>query len=158
MVDVRRLIEDINLQLSGEESNRDRKSITPLQRELEQSKENLTHQNTQLSTTHFDRENNCGEKRAIALGASRTRLIAPHQRKKLHSALINAFPEPSSLEQLLYYDLDKKLNEITQESNLNTIIFKLIQTAESQGWLLELVRVAYQSNPENPGLKLNLDK
>jgi Effector-associated domain 1 len=73
--------------------------------------------------------------------------------KKLHAALISAFPERSSLEQLLYFELDKNLNTITPDSNLNTIVFKLIQTAESQGWLSDLVLSAYKSNPGNLELK-----
>jgi internalin A len=124
MVDIRRLIDDVNLQQLGSEQELNDKSVQ-LQQELSQERDK-SFQNQE---------------------------VIRQQRKKLHSAFISAFPEQSLLEQLLYYDLDKNLNEITQESNLNTIIFKLIQTAESQGWLLDLVRVAYESNPGNSELK-----
>ncbi len=73
----------------------------------------------------------------------------PQQRKKLRDALINAFPERSSLEQLLYFELGKNLNEITKDSNLQYVVYQLIQTAEAQGWLLTLVRVAQKENPGN---------
>ncbi|KYC40751.1 GTPase [Scytonema hofmannii PCC 7110] len=124
MVDIRRLIDDVNLQQLGSEQELNDKSVQ-LQQELSQERDKS-----------FQNQD-----------------VIRQQRKKLHSAFISAFPEQSLLEQLLYYDLDKNLNEITQESNLNTIIFKLIQTAESQGWLLDLVRVAYESNPGNSELK-----
>ncbi|MUG94573.1 GTPase [Scytonema sp. UIC 10036] len=141
MADVRSLIDDINLQLPGEERKpNNRQFITTLLQELEQSKVDLTYQNSQLSISEVPSTNQNQE-------------VTRQQRKKLHSAFISAFPEQSLLEQLLYYELDQNLNEITQKSNLNTIIFKLIQTAESQGWLFDLVRVAYKANPGNSELK-----
>lgn len=69
--------------------------------------------------------------------------------QKLRDALIGAFPERSSLEQLLYFELGKNLNEITKDSNLQDVAFQLIQTAQAQGWLLTLVRVARKENPLN---------
>lgn len=71
------------------------------------------------------------------------------QRKQLRDALMSAFPERSLLEQLLYFELEKNLNQITQESNLQTIVFQLIQAAQAQGWLVELVRAARKENPGN---------
>ncbi len=71
------------------------------------------------------------------------------QHKQLRDALMSAFPERSLLEQLLYFELEKKLNQITQESNLQTIVFQLIQAAQAQGWLVELVRAARKENPGN---------
>ncbi|MUG91877.1 GTPase [Scytonema sp. UIC 10036] len=124
MVDVRRLIDDVNLQQPGAEPELNHKS-EQLQQELSQERDK-SFQNQKVTS---------------------------QQRKKLHSALISAFAEQSLLEQLLDYELDKNLNEIAQESNLDTIVFKLIKTADSQGWLLDLVRVAYQSNPRNSELK-----
>ncbi len=75
------------------------------------------------------------------------------QLKQLQNALINAFPSKSSLERLLYFELEKNLNEITRESDLQEIVFKLIQTAESQGWLEDLVYAARKENPGNPLLQ-----
>ncbi len=75
------------------------------------------------------------------------------QRKKLKDALISAFPNYSSLEQLLDFELDKKLNLITQESNLQTVVYKLIQTAQAQGWFVDLVRAAHKENPRNSQLQ-----
>jgi hypothetical protein len=77
----------------------------------------------------------------------------PQQYKKLRDALISAFPLKSSLEQLLFFELGRNLNQITQDSNLQTVVFQLIQTAESQGWLIELVKAARKENPGNSELK-----
>ncbi|WP_017741293.1 effector-associated domain EAD1-containing protein [Scytonema hofmannii] len=71
------------------------------------------------------------------------------QRKKLRDALIGAFPEKSSLEQLLYFELDRNLNQITKDSNLEVIVFELIRTAETQGWFEELILAAKNSNSGN---------
>jgi len=76
------------------------------------------------------------------------------QLKQLQLALINAFPSKSSLEQLLYFELEKNLNEITKDSNLQDIVFNLIQTAETQGWLVDLVRAARKENPGNSQLEV----
>jgi internalin A len=73
-------------------------------------------------------------------------------RKKLHDALISAFPDKSSLEQMLYFGLGKNLNEITRDSNLQEIVFKLMQTAEAQGWLQKLIGAARNANSGNSQL------
>jgi hypothetical protein len=78
--------------------------------------------------------------------------LSGQQRRKLLSALISAFPNRSSLEQLLDFELDKKLNKITQDNNLQTIVYQLIETAQAEGWLLELVRAARKQNPGNSEL------
>jgi hypothetical protein len=76
----------------------------------------------------------------------------PQQRKKLQDALISAFPERSLLEQLLDYELDEKLNLITQDSNLQTVVYKIIQRAQAEEWLIELVSAARKKNPGNSEL------
>ncbi|WP_310834465.1 GUN4 domain-containing protein [Aetokthonos hydrillicola] len=73
----------------------------------------------------------------------------PQPLKQLQLALISAFPDKPKLDQLLYFGLGRNLNQITQESNLQTVVFQLIQTAESQGWLIELVRAACKENSGN---------
>ncbi|KYC35890.1 hypothetical protein WA1_48630 [Scytonema hofmannii PCC 7110] len=78
--------------------------------------------------------------------------MTPLQRKQLRDALISAFPERSLLEQLLDFDLDKKLNQITLDSNLQSVVYQLIKTAQAQGWLVDLVRAAYEENPGNSQL------
>jgi Effector-associated domain 1/CHAT domain len=79
--------------------------------------------------------------------------LSGKQRKKLQDALINAFPNMSSLEQMLSYELDKNLRVIAGEGSLQEIVFKLIQAANAQGWLQDLIRAACNENPENQQLK-----
>ncbi len=74
-------------------------------------------------------------------------------RKKLQDALIEAFPDKASLEQMLAFYLDKNLDEIAGGSNLKDIIFNLIKTASSENWIKELVRAARQSNTGNLSLR-----
>lgn len=87
--------------------------------------------------------------------------LSPQERQLLRNALVSAFSERSLLEQLLYYELDKNLNQITKDSNLNDVVFKLIQTAESEGWVVDLISAARKQNPGNSKLEViakRLDK
>ncbi len=79
--------------------------------------------------------------------------LSGEQYEKLQEALIDAFPNKSSLEQMLLFKLDKNLTEIVEDSNLKVIVFRLIQQAKSEGWLKKLVDAAHISNPGNPRLK-----
>ncbi|MUG91477.1 hypothetical protein F7734_02825 [Scytonema sp. UIC 10036] len=79
--------------------------------------------------------------------------LSGQQRKKLQEALINAFPKKSSIEQLLSFELDKNLDEIIEDSNLNDIVFNLIRIAEAQGWVKKLILAACKLTPENLLLK-----
>ncbi len=56
--------------------------------------------------------------------------LSGQQRKQLQFALIDAFPTTASLEQMLAFELDKKLRAIAGEGSLQEIVFQLIQTAE----------------------------
>jgi hypothetical protein len=53
----------------------------------------------------------------------------------------------------LSHGLDKNLRAIAGEGSLEDIVFKLIQTANSQGWVEDLVRAARKSNPKNRRLR-----
>ncbi|QSJ20126.1 CHAT domain-containing protein [Nostoc sp. UHCC 0702] len=79
--------------------------------------------------------------------------LSGQQRKELQNALIDAFPNTISLEQMLLFELDINLRAIAGEGSLQDIVFKLIQTANSQGWIEDLVRAACKSNPKNPRLR-----
>ncbi|MBW4512103.1 MAG: CHAT domain-containing protein [Scytonematopsis contorta HA4267-MV1] len=79
--------------------------------------------------------------------------LSGSQAEKLQNALLDAFPGKSSLEQMLFYKLDKKLNEIAGEGSLKDIVSKLIKTAEAEGWTEDLVKRAHLHNPGNLNLK-----
>jgi Effector-associated domain 1/CHAT domain len=79
--------------------------------------------------------------------------LSSQQRRELHNALIDAFPDTTSLERMLSFELDKSLRVIAGEGSLQDIVFKLIQAANAQGWVEDLVRAAYNSNPGNSRLQ-----
>jgi eukaryotic-like serine/threonine-protein kinase len=70
-------------------------------------------------------------------------------REKLANGLIEAFPTPSSLEQMLSYRLDKSLKVIAGEGSLQDIVFRLIETSNSEGWIANLICEACNHNPGN---------
>ncbi|BDA71674.1 hypothetical protein CAL7716_058400 [Calothrix sp. PCC 7716] len=85
--------------------------------------------------------------------------LSSQQRKKLQEALIDAFPNVSSLKQMLSHELDENLEVITGEGkNLQDIIFTLIQTANSQGWVEGLVCAARKYNPGNVLLETTVEE
>jgi tetratricopeptide (TPR) repeat protein len=79
--------------------------------------------------------------------------LSGQQRKELQDALIDAFPDTTSLERMLAYELDKNLTAIAGVGNLQDIVFKLIQTANSQGWVEDLALKAHKYNSGNFQLK-----
>jgi ABC-type branched-subunit amino acid transport system substrate-binding protein len=79
--------------------------------------------------------------------------LSGQQRKELQKALIDAFPNTASLEQMLLHELDKNLGAIAGEGSLEDVVYKLIQTANAQGWVEDLVRAACNDNPGNLKLK-----
>ncbi|MDF5720227.1 MAG: FxSxx-COOH system tetratricopeptide repeat protein [Rhizonema sp. PD37] len=79
--------------------------------------------------------------------------LSRQQRKEIHEALLDAFPTESSLEQMLSFELDKKLREIAGEGNLQQIIFRIIETAKAQGWIEDLISAAKKINPGNVKLQ-----
>jgi len=79
--------------------------------------------------------------------------LSAQQRKELQKALVDAFPTKSSLEQMLSFELDRNLEAIAGERNLQEIVFKIIQTAEAEEWIEDLIRAAHRTNPRNPKLK-----
>ncbi|MDJ0773467.1 MAG: effector-associated domain EAD1-containing protein [Mastigocoleus sp. MO_167.B18] len=79
--------------------------------------------------------------------------LSGSQRQQLQNALMDAFPKKSSLEQMLSFELDEKLNTIASEGNLNQIVFELIKEAEAQNWVEDLVIAARKKNPGNQHLK-----
>jgi hypothetical protein len=77
--------------------------------------------------------------------------ISGIQRKQLHDALLAAFPSHSALEQMVSFGMDTSLAMIAGLGPLGDATFRLIEWAESQGRLEELVHTARAANPgESP--------
>jgi Effector-associated domain 1 len=71
--------------------------------------------------------------------------------KEFRNALVSAFPTLSALKQMVRVELDRNLDAITVGS-LADRAFILIEQAEAEGWLLDLVDGARRANPGNPDL------
>ncbi|BAZ08233.1 Miro domain-containing protein [Calothrix sp. NIES-4071] len=125
-VDVRRLIDDVNLSRDLEYRESQAQN-TPLQQELEREKQ-----------------------KSLNVNPTIIHKLSGQQRKKLLQALMDAYPTKFLLKQLLSFELDKNLDSIAGGDNLQEIVFNLIETASAEGWLKELVCSAKESNPENP--------
>ncbi|MDJ0698129.1 effector-associated domain EAD1-containing protein [Mastigocoleus sp. MO_188.B34] len=52
--------------------------------------------------------------------------LSGQQRKQLQEALIDAFPDKASLEQMLSFELEKNLDVIASEGNLSQKVFELM--------------------------------
>ncbi len=116
MVDVRRLIDDVNLSQVGN---------TPLLQQLE---------------------------------SERSLNFTGKERKKIFDAIISAYPIKINLEMMVNFELEEKLDAIAGGENIQEIVFNLIEWAESNGKLKQLVKAAHESNPGNTELKkINLD-
>ncbi len=55
---------------------------------------------------------------------------------------------------MLDYHLEKNLDAIAGGDNLKDVVFKLIRTADAEGWVEDLIYAAQQENPSNPKLKV----
>lgn len=78
--------------------------------------------------------------------------LTPAQAKILNEALLGAYSY-QSLERMLFFQLGKHLQHIAPPDNLQQVIFKVISTAELEGWTAELVRAAHQEQPRQPQLR-----
>ena len=74
-------------------------------------------------------------------------------RKQLTEALLDAFPDKASLEQMLSFELDISVDTIAGGNNLQDKVFELIKKAEAGNWVTKLVDAARRQNPGNQLLK-----
>ncbi|MDJ0694211.1 effector-associated domain EAD1-containing protein [Mastigocoleus sp. MO_188.B34] len=75
------------------------------------------------------------------------------QRSYLHQAIMSAYPTQDKLAIMLDFSLEENLVEISGETDLRTVVFKLIQWAKTEGKLEKLIESAYNKNPGNPELE-----
>ncbi|MGB7441828.1 MAG: effector-associated domain EAD1-containing protein [Coleofasciculaceae cyanobacterium] len=78
--------------------------------------------------------------------------LTGQQYQLLTRILLDAFLSQARLAQMVRFRLDKNLNAIALGDDLQEIIFKLIGTAEAEGWTAQLITAARESNPGNPDL------
>ena len=73
--------------------------------------------------------------------------------QQFHKALLSAFPTPGKLKQLVRFRLDENLEAIAGGANHSEVVSNLIEWAEEQGRLEELLIAARKENPGNPALR-----
>jgi hypothetical protein len=83
----------------------------------------------------------------------RTKPLRGGQKKQLLDALVRAYPTYEDLELLLDLSLDRKLPLIVARDGHLTVVYRVIDAAETQGWTQQLIDAAIANNPGNPELQ-----
>ena len=78
--------------------------------------------------------------------------LTRNQRRQLKEAFNDAFRTKAKLQQFVKDELDKNLDSIALGDDLEELISKLIENADSRGWETQLIFAARESNPDNPKL------
>ena len=73
--------------------------------------------------------------------------------EQFHKALLSAFPTTAKLKQMVRFKLGENLDAIASGANLSETISNLIEWAEAEGKLEELLIAARKENPGNPVLR-----
>jgi hypothetical protein len=71
--------------------------------------------------------------------------------KQICGALGGAYTD-TSLKRLLVFEFDRHLDEITKSGSFDDRIFDLVTAADSEGWLIDLLRAARADKPNAPAL------
>jgi hypothetical protein len=74
--------------------------------------------------------------------------LTAQQTKKLHGAILSGF-SASDLEQLTWFKLNKRLNEIVSAGPISGVVWHLIHWAEMYGRLEDLVQAIRQARPNH---------
>src|SRR5438309_12103881 len=75
------------------------------------------------------------------------------QKRELHTALLDAFPDESDLRHMVRWELDENLRTIATGSSLKDVVFDLIEWADKEGKQAQLIAGAQNSNANNPILR-----
>ena len=67
-------------------------------------------------------------------------------------AALRAAYDLQMLEQLLRFKLDKELDDLVAAGAFQDVVFHLVERAQREGWLPELVQAAAADRPDNPSL------
>lgn len=74
-------------------------------------------------------------------------------KEQLSQALLDAFRKLPDLERMVQYKLNVRLLEVVGQGALRNMVFDLVEWAESEGRLADLVHGAHLQNPGNPQLR-----
>jgi Trypsin-like peptidase domain/Effector-associated domain 1 len=78
--------------------------------------------------------------------------LSGRQAKELSEGLRDAFLA-DALDEFLYFVLDKRREDITLASDYRSRVFRLIRTADSEGWVLRLIGAAREARPGHAPLQ-----
>ncbi|MFN8469472.1 MAG: effector-associated domain EAD1-containing protein [Caldilineaceae bacterium] len=78
--------------------------------------------------------------------------LSGKQIRQIQEAIVSGY-SPDSLRSMVRTHLDESLHSIATGDSFNTQVFSLIEWAEQQGRIEELVQAAYEANPNNTGLR-----
>ena len=71
------------------------------------------------------------------------------QFQEVCDALAEAFDDLDELDRMLKFRLSIKRQNIVAGGALDTVVFKLLQKAEAQGWEIDLILAAFRHVPRN---------
>ena len=78
--------------------------------------------------------------------------LSGKQTSRLSDALRDAFP-PDGLDQLLFYALNIRREDLTLDNDYRTRLFRILRQADAEGWAYDLVVVARDWRPRNAALQ-----
>src|SRR4051812_37611524 len=64
-------------------------------------------------------------------------------------ALVEAFTDLDDLDQMLRYRLNIKRQNLVANGPLETVVFRLLEKAESRGWEIDLIQATFRHAPRN---------
>jgi|GEM_PF-1022182 len=76
-------------------------------------------------------------------------ILTGTQLKTVHEALLSCFTSQSDLARCVRFCLDKPLDVITTAKNLSNLTFELLEWAENNNQVENLIQGAYEENPAN---------
>lgn len=71
---------------------------------------------------------------------------------RLFSSVLMGAYKYDSLKRVIREALDKNLEHLVKSSSFDDVVFELIERAEREGWILELIDAVYAGNPDNQPL------
>ena len=78
--------------------------------------------------------------------------LSGQHRRQLHEALLDAFPSRAALAQMVSFQLERRLADISDADNLTDTVFRLIEHCEAAGAIDRLFHAAFRERPSNPAL------
>ena len=104
------------------------------------TKETQTIMQPSMNKLNKSRPSHEGEKREYITTFSRD------DRRHFYDCLTKAY-DGESLEKMLSFHFDKRLDMIAGKGDFGNIVFEVIKKAEREGWIFDLVEAAYQESP-----------